>query len=182
MVIHVVKPNETVNSIAAYYGLSADRIIYDNELYIPNRLAVGQALLLLFPEVVHTVVQNDTLYSISQAYGISVLQIVRNNPYLLDIGQLEVGQNLVIQYTDEPIRDIRINGYAYPYIDTNILRETLLYLTDLSIFSYGFTTAGELIPPSDNMLIETAQSFGVNPILVLTPLTEDGTFNNQLVK
>lgn len=182
MVIHVVKPNETVNSIAAYYGLSADRIIYDNELYTPNRLAVGQALLLLFPEVVHTVVQNDTLYSISQAYGISVLQIVRNNPYLLDIAQLEVGQNLVIQYTDEPIRDIRINGYAYPYIDTNILRETLLYLTDLSIFSYGFTTAGELIPPSDNMLIETAQSFGVNPILVLTPLTEDGTFNNQLVK
>ena len=75
------------------------------------------------------------------------------------------------------------NGYAYPFIDTDILRTTLPYLTDLSIFSYGFTETGELVYPalSDLWMLELARQAGVNAILTLTPMDEQGMFSNQLI-
>jgi len=36
-------------------------------------------------------------------------------------------------------------GYAYPFIEENVLVETLKYMSYLSVFSYGFTEDGELI-------------------------------------
>ena len=77
-----------------------------------------------------------------------------------------------------------MTGYAYPFIEEMVLREVLLCLDELLIFSYGFTTAGALIPPqvSENWMIPLAWQMGVSPILVLTPFSEQGSFNNQLVK
>ena len=46
MEIYVVKPGDTVDSIAAGYGADVWRIIYDNQLIYPYELAVGQALLI----------------------------------------------------------------------------------------------------------------------------------------
>lgn len=46
MEIYVVKPNDTVDTIAAQFGVPADTIIYNNQLEYPYPLAVGQALLL----------------------------------------------------------------------------------------------------------------------------------------
>ena len=65
-----------------------------------------------------------------------------------------------------------------------ILREALLYLEELRIFSYGFTEAGELVPPqaAEDWMIREAQRFQVRPVLVLTPFSEAGVFNNRLVK
>ena len=61
----------------------------------------------------------------------------------------------------------------------------LLYtpLDGLKVFYYGFTLEGELIPPmsDDAWMIERAQQWGTRPILTLTPLGEDGHFNNNLV-
>lgn len=76
-----------------------------------------------------------------------------------------------------------VNGYAYPFIDQNVLNETLPYLTTLSVFSYGFTTQGELVPPTldDTFMINSALNAGVSPILTLTPLGPDGNFNNLLI-
>lgn len=57
-----------------------------------------------------------------------------------------IGQALLIPIGEEAVgRQIRINGYAYPYIDDWILQQTLPYLTELSVFSYGFTPDGTLI-------------------------------------
>lgn len=46
MEIYVVKRGDTVDSIAADYGISAFSIIYNNQLFYPYALAIGQALLL----------------------------------------------------------------------------------------------------------------------------------------
>ncbi|MDE6185192.1 MAG: glycoside hydrolase, partial [Lachnospiraceae bacterium] len=64
-----------------------------------------------------------------------------------------------------------------------VLDDTLPYLTSLSVFSYGFTTEGELLPPQidDTFMIRSALAEGVSPILTLTPLGSDGNFNNLLV-
>ena len=49
MEIYVVQPQDTVDSIAEKQRVTADSVIYTNQLVYPYRLAVGQALL-LFPE------------------------------------------------------------------------------------------------------------------------------------
>ena len=86
-------------------------------------------------------------------------------------------------YVVKPGDTVRINGYAYPYINSWVLEQTLPYLTELSVFSYGFTPEGELIPPvlSVDFMIEAAYRHGTLPILTLTPFGADGQFNNYLI-
>lgn len=180
--IYVVKEGDTIDSISAQFEISRSRLVYDNQIYA-GRVVTGQALLILEPSSVHTVQEGDTLASIAQQYGTTVSSIARKNPYLLNETNLRPGDILTIQYQQEKLGSLNVTGYAYPYISTETLRETLLYLDELLIFSYGFTTAGTLIPPAmEEPLIEQALEFGVDPMLVLTPFAETGSFNNQLVK
>lgn len=183
MILHTVEPGQTIDTIAAMYGISADRLTFDNQIYNPTRLVVGQTLLILIPEVVHQVRVNESVYSIASDYGITPLTLVRNNPYLLFQEYISPGQTIVIQYQDEKLGNMTTNGYAFPTIKEETLNETLLFLTELSVFSYGFTTNGELISPltNDVWMIEKAKEYGVSPILVLTPFTENSVFNNQLI-
>lgn len=135
MEIHVVKQGDTVDIIAAFYGVSPASVIYDNQLTYPYALAVGQALLISTSPV------SAPTYS---AYS---------------------------------------GGYAYPFIEEMVLQETLPFLSYLFIFSYGFTTEGELVPPTldDQFMIQWAYRLGARPILTLTPFGPDGMFNNYLI-
>ena len=133
---------------------------------------------------IYVVKEGDTVDSIAQRYGISASSIVFNNqlvyPYPLAIGQALL---LSAGTSPAPSYPAYVNGYAYPYIDPNVLNETLPFLTSLSVFSYGFTTEGELVPPrvDDAFMIQAARSANVRPILTLTPLGPDGNFNNMLI-
>lgn len=135
MQIYVVKSGDTLDTIAASFGLAAETIAYTNQILSPYRLAIGQALLI--------------------PTGIP----------------------------EEEKQSVYVNGYAYPYIRDWVLTETLPYLTTLSVFSYGFTAAGELVPPAvnDDWMIEKAWQQNVKPILTLTPFDESGMFNNHLI-
>ena len=64
-----------------------------------------------------------------------------------------------------------------------VLADTLPYLSELAIFSYGFTTQGQLLPPAlpDDWMITMALQNGTAPILTLTPLDEQGRFSNYLI-
>ncbi len=181
MLIHVVQPNETIASIAQQYGVSIQRLMYDNEVYDETQLVVGQALLVLFPSKIHLVREGDTLYSIARDFQVSVISLVRNNPYVIEQEGLIPGQTIVITYNTQKERMIETGGYVYPHVTYDVLVQTLPYLNTISIFSYGFTMEGELIPTDDEDIIEIARKYGVDPILVLTPLDVNGTFNNELV-
>lgn len=135
MEIYVVKPGDTVDDIAAAYGISPESVIYNNQLIYPYALAVGQALLLSTPQ------------------------------------------------DEAPSYTAYTNGYAYPFIDETVSTETLPFLSSLSVFSYGFTTEGELVPPAvdDDFMITAAISSKTRPILTLTPFGPDGQFNNYLI-
>lgn len=182
MQIHVVAPGETLDSIANQYGVSRERLSYDNQINMQGNLVVGQALLILVPQIVHTVAAGETLDSIANTYGITVRQILRNNSYLVRQPYLSIGENIVIANEGEGDYNLEVKGYAYTFIRQAILEEVLLYIDELLVFSYGFTTDGTLIPPQNPyILVERAWEAGVEPILVLTPFSEFGTFNNQLV-
>ena len=101
MVIHVVQPGETTASIAGMYGVSEDRLVYDNQLLGQEKLAEGQALLVLFPRTVHMVNPGETLTEIAYQYGITSRELARNNPYLIQQSTLQTAQPIVVAYDEE---------------------------------------------------------------------------------
>lgn len=133
---------------------------------------------------IYVVKENDTVDSIADHYGIPVSSILFNNQLVYPYA-LAVGQALLISAGNAPSRSYPayVNGYAYPFIEQTVLDQTLPYLTSLSVFSYGFTTEGELVPPEldDSFMIQSSLAEGVRPILTLTPFGPDGTFNNLLI-
>lgn len=149
MQIYVVKRGDNVDQIAANFGIPVERLTFDNQIPLPYRLAVGQALL------------------------------IRSNADIVGEDTETIG-SIGSQGFKPPLET---NGYAYPYIEESVLNETLSFLTDLSVFSYGFTREGKLVPPAKNpdFMIAAARSKGTRPMLVLTPLGADGRFNNLLV-
>lgn len=133
---------------------------------------------------IYVVGAGDTLARIAGYYGSSVEEIAYANqivyPYSLAVGQALL---IPVGTADVGRRTVASGGYAYPYISPWVLEQTLPYLTNLLIFSYGFTEQGELIPPrrSPDWMFAPAQAAGVAPILVLTPFGPDGRFNNELI-
>ena len=132
---------------------------------------------------IYVVQPGDTIDGIAGKYGINVQTIITDNqivyPYALAVGQalfIDLGTRL-------PDRSLRVSGYAYPFISEWVLEQTLPYLSELPIFSYGFTAEGTLIPPllSDEWMINMAKEYGTLPILTLTPFDETGNFNNLLI-
>lgn len=133
---------------------------------------------------IYVVQPGDSVDSIAAAHGVSPYTVIYDNqlipPYALAIGQAL----LISPETSSPPEEIIIsNGYAYPYISPWVLEQTLPWLSELSIFSYGFTVEGDLIPPAadDSWMISKAWQYGTRPIMTLTPLNEQGQFNNELI-
>ena len=182
MLIHTVQNGENIYSIARTYNIPPSRIITDNQLSDPGRLVVGQTLVILFPTQTYTVRGGDTLSSISAQFGVSQLTLYRNNPQLGGKPEIFPGQILNIAYNVPPLGSIRSNGYAYSYIDRDVLRQTLPYLTYLSIFSYGLGEDGSLVLPvgGDEELISIAKEYRTVPLMMLTSLTAGGTFSSEL--
>jgi len=180
MVIYTVRPGDSLYSIARRYGTTARRLAFDNGIKDPSFLTVGEALVILEPLQTYTVRQGDTLYSIAATFGVSLDRLWRNNPSLLGGDSVEVGQLLYITLPPPEIdRSITVTGYAYPFINNNILRSTLPYLTYLSVFSYGLSSDGSLIPIDDAEIIATAREYSVAPIMMLTSINEEGFFSSE---
>lgn len=133
---------------------------------------------------IYVVNPQDTVDSIAEENGVPVETILYNNqieyPY-----ELAVGQALLLskESVSGERKTVETNGYAYPFIDEEVLNQTLPFLTDLSIFSYGFTTQGDLLFPQldDTFMIRAAYENGTYPVLTLTPLGPDGMFSNYLI-
>lgn len=176
MIIHVVQSGETIQGIAEFYGVPVIRLIQDNGLEFPEQLVTGQTIVVTYPKVTYIVKNGDTLISIANLYNISIIQLYRNNPYLMSGYNIRAGDILVIEYDTKG--SITTHGNTVPYINLNILRKTLPYLTYLSILNYTATKGGEIITYYDDTeLIKITKEFGVIPLMLLTTLTIEGEAN-----
>lgn len=182
MTIHVVSTGETVASIAASYGVSPRLLQQQNQLPESGQLAVGQALVVLFPTQTHTVSPGESLFGIARRYGTTVQALLRNNYFLLGQAALQPGQELVISLEQEKRGALAVNGYAYPFIPQIVLEQQLPYLTHLTPFTYGITAEGGLVPLGDDKLLAAAAQYGVTPWMHLSTLTEMGTFSSPLAQ
>ncbi len=84
----------------------------------------------------------------------------------------------MIEYQDEnKLGSAVFNGYAYPFIDINLLQAESPYLTYMTPFTYGISADGRLLYLSDNLLRAVAEARGTQSVLHISTLTEDGSFN-----
>ena len=175
--IHVVKRGDTLYSVGRMHGVAPGLIARYNGLREPYRLAVGQSLLVLYPEKAVTVRAGDALSSIAASSGTDVLSLFRMNPNLSGSDQLYPGQVLVTQLEQSRTRSAFVGGYAYPYVQESVLRGILPFAGALMPFTYGFTPEGALMPMDDERLLALAGEYGVRPFLHLSTLTAAGTFS-----
>lgn len=180
MIIHVVKPGESLYSISRLYNVPYTKIASDNELENPNRLVVGQTLVILEGVRRHTVTVGQSLYSIATTYGLTVNELLAANPQITNASLIYPGQIINIPSATRKLGTIEVNGYAFPNISMEVLRKTLPYLTYLSIFSYEVRPDGTLRTINDTPLIEAAREARVAPLMVITNLVEGGGFNSDL--
>lgn len=133
---------------------------------------------------IYVVQAGDNVDTIAANFGVNAQSIIYDNQLVYPY-RLAIGQSLLIN--EGGVRDNRrnavIRGFAYPFISQYVLNQTLPSLSELAVFSYGFTRDGELIYPplDDNFMIASSFQFNAGPILTLTPLDASGRFSNELI-
>ncbi len=174
MIIHVVQPGETLQTIANLYNMPTEQLIQDNGITNPTNLATGQTIVVVYPKITYVIQDGDTLYGIADKFGVSPIQLLRNNPFLSDKEYIYPGESIVISYEDTKIRNIVTSGYAFPFIDRNVLKKTLPFLTYLTVFNYRVTRDGELVAIDDDEIIQLAKDYGVAPMMLISTLNDKG--------
>lgn len=182
MQIYIVKSGDSLYSIAKMFKISLHILMEINGLEKPNDLVVGQAILILEPEIIHTIQPNETLEYISQKYNTSINKLYRNNPSLSARPFLIPGDDLIISYTNNPTSSILVNGFVYPNISRELLTTTLPYLTYISPFTYSFSADGDLKPLRDDFILRRSMEYNVLPLMTLSPIDDDGKFVSELTE
>ena len=97
--VYVVRPGDTLYSIARRLGVTVQALVNVNHIANPNRIYAGQRLIVPSdgghtpaPGTYYRVQRGDTLYSIAWRYGVTVWAIVHANglanPNLIYAGQV----------------------------------------------------------------------------------------------
>lgn len=99
--IHIVQRGETLSGIAARYGMNMWTLARNNGIANPNRIYVGQRLVIPCRRAtgtVHVVQYGETLTHIALRYGVSAWSIARANG-ITNLNFVYVGQRLTIPGT-----------------------------------------------------------------------------------
>ncbi|NLO47333.1 MAG: LysM peptidoglycan-binding domain-containing protein [Clostridiales bacterium] len=131
MIIHIVRPGQTLSRIAGLYGVTTAAIAAVNSLPDTNTLLVGEALAIPTQDRLYTVKTGDTLWNIANMLGTTVGAIVQKNnianPDRLEVNQilhipagrytvktndtlLGISQNFGVSLNDL----VRVNGISNP--------------------------------------------------------------------
>ena len=181
MVIYVVKQGDTLYSIGREFGVTVAELERFNGFRDPNRLVVGQDVLIPVEGSIHTVESGESLYSIASQYGITLDALIKANPDIAPPYTIYPGQVINVP-ADTDKRTISVNGYAYPNISRSVLQETLPFLTYLAIFSYSVASDGSLNSINDDELIRLAKQGGTAPIMVVTNTEPGGGFRSEITQ
>ncbi len=92
MIIHTVRPGDSLYKIAQQYDVPPNTIAEANRLPNPDALVVGQAVVIPGNFFTHTVRSGQTLFSIARSYGIPLQALLEANPGLSDASRLLSGR------------------------------------------------------------------------------------------
>lgn len=121
---HIVRPGDTLYSIARLYGVSAEAIAAVNNIYNFNLIYVGQTLAIPSPSqpppptyITYTVRAGDTLARIARSYGTTVGVLAQLNG-INNINRIYVGQRLLVPSGGYYPPDPTVITYHVRYGDT----------------------------------------------------------------
>ena len=129
---HVVGDGETMDTIAAQYGVSTDQIRWSNNLKTTD---VSAGMTLFIPStsgIVYTVKADDTVESIASKYGSSAPEIIAMND--LEVSGISEGMRIIIKdgtlpSTERPeyVAPVTTRTYAtYTYLGNSSNRTNLM--------------------------------------------------------
>ncbi|PTQ55279.1 MAG: Spore cortex-lytic enzyme, N-acetylglucosaminidase SleL [Candidatus Carbobacillus altaicus] len=95
MPIYVIKKGDTLWNIASEHNTTVQDIIRLNQLPNPERLVVGQAIVLPEPKKIHIVQPGESLWLIARRYGLSIQSLIAENN-IQNPNRLQVGARLTI--------------------------------------------------------------------------------------
>ncbi len=182
MQIHVVQANQSLTGIAQAYGTTAANIAEANELPNPNKLVIGQALVIPIVGRFYWVQPGDSLWSISRRFGISYQQLASVNR-ISPNSPLTVGYRLYIPQQTK--RAGEFNAYVEPRGTTVALvlessaREAAPYLTYLAPFSFQALRDGKLKEPLLNNF-PTIAANNNNVLMMVITNQENDQFSDEL--
>src|ERR1035437_2440357 len=114
--VYVVRNGDSVAAIAKMFNVSANTILWANDLKKGDNLSEGDVLIILpMDGVNHIVVKGDTLKKIAKKYNVDISDIIAANDVTLDTG-LDIGQELIIpgaamsdEGGDKPVPNLKDN-------------------------------------------------------------------------
>ena len=180
MQIHVVRPGDTLWRIAQMYSVTVNLLATSNEIPNPDRLVIGQTIVIPIVGSYHWVTPGESLFQISMLYNVPLAELMRING-ITDPNAVPVGLRLYIPQKPRPMIDtsayidVSATGAASP----GIVDRVGIHLTYLTIFSYAVNRDGSLTPIEDQPTIQAAYRQRTLPLMVLTNF-EDGTFSREL--
>lgn len=184
MQIYVVKSGDTLYKIAKTYNSTIADIVKANELPEPDKLVIGQALVIPITGSYYYVKKGDSLYFIARQFGINYLELARINK-INPNSVLNVGTRIYIP--PRPKTPIVSNAYIEPIggkaseallADT---RKAAPNLTYLAPFSYQAKPDGTLNNVNLTGITEIAQNNNNSLIMVVTTISQ-GQFSETLAR
>lgn len=182
LMIYVVKPRDSVWSIAKEYGVTTKGIMDANQLNPKASLVLGQTLIIPTRERAYRVKPGENLWTIGRKFGVSVDSIALLNkipyPYYLYPGMViripEMGKNYGY---------IEVNAFIQPSTpekEKRVLSEAVSHLTYLTPFSHHVNPDGSLTALDDETILEIAKENKVAPMLSVTNIS-GANFDTKLI-
>lgn len=173
MFVHVVKPEESLFSIAKLYGGTAEWIRTVNELE-QDRLIPGMSLVIPAgpPSTLgtYTVQQDDTIEMVARKFRVPPRVIQAANERLHK-EELQVGQTIWLPQPVTKQRMVEINAYMIPIggnTDWEIVEDVADDLTYLSVFSCRVQPDATLVEIPDKQVLAASKAGHVAPLLTVT--------------
>lgn len=99
MLIYTVKQGDTLSALSKQYGVPVSVLVRDNQLKYPDRLVVGQALVIGAEEegaTIYIVQRGDNLTRIARRFNTTVQALLDANPEITNPDRIYVDQQLII--------------------------------------------------------------------------------------
>jgi len=95
--VHTVEEGETVRMLAAKFGISPETIMAANNLRNPDKLQVGQDLVILPTDgVLYTLRSGETIKRVAERFGVDTMDIVNANDLGSDPDVVQPGTLLMV--------------------------------------------------------------------------------------